>query len=112
MKKKKKINIVKKRVDSFTLIEMLIVLLIISVLIMLFAPNLSNQKQTVKETGNAAVVKVVATQAELYKMNHSGKVSLTILLKNGNITQQQVDAYHAYYETAKNKGETPEIPTD
>ncbi|MDN6029548.1 MAG: prepilin-type N-terminal cleavage/methylation domain-containing protein [Lactococcus plantarum] len=110
--KKKKINIHEKRVRAFTLIEMLIVLIIISVLIMLFAPNLSKQKQTVNDTDNAAVVKVVTAQAELYRMNHSGKVSLTILLKNGNITQQQVDAYHAYYETAKNKGEAPEIPTD
>lgn len=102
----------KKMVAAFTLLEMLIVLMIISILILLFVPNLSSQKTTIKETGNAAVVKVIMSQAELYQLDHSGKVSLKILLENGNITQQQVDAYHAYYALAKNKGEKPEIPAD
>src|SRR5574337_828063 len=84
----------KKMVAAFTLLEMLIVLMIISILILLFVPNLSSQKTTIKETGNAAVVKVITSQAELYQLNHSGKVSLKLLLENGNITQQQVDAYH------------------
>jgi len=61
----KKLNAVKLR--AFTLIEMLVVLLIISILLLLFVPNLSKQKDSVKETGNAAVVKVVDSQAELYE---------------------------------------------
>ena len=48
----KKLNAVKLR--AFTLIEMLVVLLIISILLLLFVPNLSKQKDSVKETGNAA----------------------------------------------------------
>ena len=52
------------QVKAFTLIEMLVVLLIISVLLLLFVPNLTKQKDSVKETGNAAVVKVVESQAE------------------------------------------------
>ncbi len=55
----------KKIVRAFTLVEMLVVLLVISVLILLFIPNLSKQKETVKNTGNGAVVKVVNSQAEL-----------------------------------------------
>ena len=51
------------KVKAFTLIEMLVVLLIISVLLLLFVPNLTKQKDSVKETGNAAVVKVVESQA-------------------------------------------------
>lgn len=38
-------KILRKRLPAFTLIEMLIVLLIISVLILLFVPNLSKQKR-------------------------------------------------------------------
>jgi len=45
----KKLNAVKLR--AFTLIEMLVVLLIISILLLLFVPNLSKQKDSVKETG-------------------------------------------------------------
>ena len=43
----KKLNAVKLR--AFTLIEMLVVLLIISILLLLFVPNLSKQKDSVKE---------------------------------------------------------------
>ena len=54
--------------QAFTLIEMLVVLLIISVLLLLFVPNLTKQKDSVKETGNAAVVKAVSyTHLDVYK---------------------------------------------
>lgn len=38
----------KKIVRAFTLVEMLVVLLVISVLILLFIPNLSKQKVTLR----------------------------------------------------------------
>ena len=44
------------KVKALRWIEMLVVLLIISVLLLLFVPNLTKQKDSVKETGNAAVV--------------------------------------------------------
>ena len=50
------------KVKAFTLVEMLVVLLIISVLMLLFVPNLTKQKDAVSDTGNAAVVKVVESQ--------------------------------------------------
>lgn len=96
----------KKVVKAFTLIEMLVVLLIISILILLFVPNLSRQKDTVKNTGNAAVVKVVNSQGELYLLEHDD-VSLPKLVAAGHITQKQADAYNDYY--AKNPKETREI---
>ncbi len=100
-----KIN--QKQVDGFTLVEILIVLLIISVLILLFVPNLSKQKEAVKNTGNGAVVKVVHSQAELYKLDHTDEVTLSKLVNNGNITQKQADAYNEYYK--KNTAETRDI---
>ncbi|WP_347099453.1 competence type IV pilus major pilin ComGC, partial [Streptococcus mutans] len=54
MKKIKRVS-----VRAFTLIEMLVVLLIISILLLLFVPNLTKQKDKVKDTGGSAVVKVV-----------------------------------------------------
>ncbi|WP_460054399.1 competence type IV pilus major pilin ComGC [Pseudolactococcus yaeyamensis] len=100
-------KIKKKQVAGFTLIEMLVVLLIISVLILLFVPNLSKQKETVKNTGNGAVVKVVNSQAELYKLEHTDEVTLSKLVSNGNITQKQADTYNEYY--TKNTTETREL---
>ena len=100
----KKLNAVKLR--AFTLIEMLVVLLIISILLLLFVPNLS-QQDSVKETGNAAVVKVVDSQAELYEMKNNKTASLAALVSEGQITQKQADSYNDYY--AKHGGESRSV---
>ena len=39
----------KSKVKAFTLVEMLVVLLIISVLLLLFVPNLTKQKEAVND---------------------------------------------------------------
>ena len=89
----------KLKVQAFTLIEMLVVLLIISVLLLLFVPNLTKQKDSVTDTGNRAVVKVVESQAELYELNHTNETaSLSKLVAEGQITQKQAEAYRAHYK--------------
>ena len=89
-------------------IEMLVVLLIISVLMLLFVPNLTRQKDTVSDTGNAAVVKVVESQAELYELkNVNEKATLGKLVADGRITDKQVASYKAYY--GKHSGETQAV---
>lgn len=90
-----------------SLIEMLVVLLIISILLLLFVPNLSKQKDSVKETGNAAVVKVVDSQAELYEMKNNKTAGLAALVSEGQITQKQADSYNDYY--AKHGGESRSV---
>ncbi|MDR0198983.1 MAG: prepilin-type N-terminal cleavage/methylation domain-containing protein [Streptococcaceae bacterium] len=97
----------KATVKAFTLIEMLVVLLIISILILLFVPNLAKQKDSVKNTGQAAIVKVVESQAELYALDHSDTPTLHALTSAGNITQKQAAEYDAYY--AAHSGESREI---
>lgn len=87
-----------KKAKAFTLLEMLMVLLIISVLMLLFIPNLSKQKEKVTDKGNAAVVKIVENQAELYELNEGKKPSLSELEKNSNITKNQVEAYNDYFK--------------
>lgn len=87
-----------KKAKAFTLLEMLMVFLIISVLMLLFIPNLSKQKEKVADKGNAAVVKIVENQAELYELNEGKKPSLSELEKNGNITKNQVEAYNDYFK--------------
>lgn len=83
--------------QAFTLIEMLVVLLIISVLLLLFVPNLSKQKDAVVEKGNAAVVKVVEGQKELYALDHPNEtVTPEKLKEEGKITAKQLEAYNAY----------------
>lgn len=96
----KKFNMKQKKLQGFTLIEMLVVLLIISVLLLLFVPNLTKQKEKVEKTGNAAVVKVVESQAELYALNGE-TATLSKLTSEGYITEKQAESYRHYAEEQK-----------
>lgn len=84
----------KKFVEAFTLVEMLIVLLIIGVLMLLFVPNLSKQKDVVHEKGDAAVVKVVESQMDLYEVKTGDKASVDDLVDIGYITKEQAKTYN------------------
>lgn len=89
-KKKQRINY-----KGFTLLEMLVVLLIISVLILLFVPNLSKHKEGVDKKGNEAIVKIVETQIDLYSMEKNQIPTIEQLLKEEYITQEQYDKYQS-----------------
>ncbi|HEL1639590.1 TPA: prepilin-type N-terminal cleavage/methylation domain-containing protein [Streptococcus suis] len=96
-------KIVEMKVKAFTLVEMLVVLGIISLLLLLFVPNLSKQKDAVADAGGAAVVKVVESQAELYELNHSSQATLAQLVDSGAITAEQSNSYNEYYAKHKDK---------
>ena len=59
----------KKLHAGFTLVEMMIVLLIISVLVLLFIPNLAQEKDTILNKGNHAIVESMKTQIELQEFS-------------------------------------------
>lgn len=87
----------KKKQDmrGFTLLEMLVVLLIISVLILLFVPNLSKHKESVDQKGNEAIVKIVETQMDLYTLEKNTVATVEQLLSEKYITQDQYNKYIA-----------------
>ncbi|HEL1749477.1 TPA: prepilin-type N-terminal cleavage/methylation domain-containing protein [Streptococcus suis] len=86
-------KILKLKKKAFTLVEMLVVLGIISLLLLLFVPNLSKQKDAVQEKGNAAVVKVVESQMELYELEHDEEATVADLQAKGYITDKQAAEY-------------------
>lgn len=100
---KKPVKLERGTVRAFTLIEMLIVLAIISILILLFVPNLIKEKAQVQKTGEAAVVKVVESQAQLYELDHDDIPTLTTLMSAKLISEKQKESYDDYY--AQNKDE-------
>lgn len=55
-----------KNQQGFTLVEMLVVLMIISVLIILIVPNLSKQTKEVNSKGCDALISVVQAQTNTY----------------------------------------------
>ncbi|HEL2000393.1 TPA: competence type IV pilus major pilin ComGC [Streptococcus suis] len=86
-------KLIEMKVKAFTLVEMLVVLGIISLLLLLFVPNLSQQKDAIQEKGNAAVVKVVESQMELYELEHDEKATVADLQAKGYITDKQAAEY-------------------
>ncbi|MBY4634502.1 prepilin-type N-terminal cleavage/methylation domain-containing protein [Streptococcus suis] len=86
-------KLMKLKNKAFTLVEMLVVLGIISLLLLLFVPNLSQQKDAIQKKGDAAVVKVVESQMELYELEYDKEATVEDLQKAGYITPKQAEQY-------------------
>lgn len=56
---------------GFTLIEMLIVLLVISILLIITIPNITKHQSTIHSKGCEAFVKMVQAQVQAYEIDHS-----------------------------------------
>ena len=89
---------------GFTLIEMLIVLLIISVLIMVSVPNITKHFATIDNKGCEAYLKMVQGQVEAYKLDHNSLPTLQELKTGGYLTNEE--------EAQCPNGEIIEIKTD
>ncbi|WP_194841612.1 competence type IV pilus major pilin ComGC [Sporosarcina obsidiansis] len=68
-----------KNERGFTLIEMMIVLLIITVLILIAIPNVTKHSKSIDEKGCGAYVKMVEGQIQAYKMDEKTTPSLSDL---------------------------------
>lgn len=86
-------KLLKLKKKAFTLVEMLVVLGIISLLLLIFVPNLSKQKDAIQKKGNAAVIKVVESQMELYELEHDKEATVADLQADGYITEKQAEQY-------------------
>ncbi|WP_019242547.1 MULTISPECIES: competence type IV pilus major pilin ComGC [Bacillus] len=71
---------------GFTLIEMLIVLLVISILLIITIPNIVKQQDSIQNKGCEAFVKMVQGQVQSYQIdNNKLPTSLSILKDEGYI---------------------------
>lgn len=72
---------------GFTLIEMLIVLLVISVLLLLVIPNIGKQHDSIQTKGCLALQKMVQSNVESYRIEHEQfPDNLQVLKDEGYIT--------------------------
>lgn len=85
----------KGKYSGFTLIEMLFVLLIISVLVLLFVPNLAKHRDTADKESDTAIIAVVETQMELYQIENPDKAKPDAekLEEEDYITEEQLKKY-------------------
>ena len=93
--------------DAFTLIEMLIVIMIVSLLLLLVMTNIGGVQDTVKKTTNEGVIQTVDSQKVIYQMDTGKKPELDALLKAGYINDKQLEAYKT---ATKDAVDTPKDP--
>jgi competence protein ComGC len=62
---------IKNKEKGFTLIEMLIVLLVISVLLIITIPNIAKNQSSIQTKGCEAFVKMVQSQVQAYYIDHN-----------------------------------------
>lgn len=92
--------------DGFTLIEMLIVIMIVSLLLLLVMTNVGGVQDTVKKTTDEGVVQTVTSQKVIFEMDTGKEPTLEALLSAGYINEQQFKAY----KEAKLAAEEPKEP--
>ncbi|MDU5334451.1 competence type IV pilus major pilin ComGC [Enterococcus sp.] len=83
----------KKKLSGFTLLEMLVVLFVISLLLLLFVPKIMSQKDSASKKSDAAIVKVVQTQIEVFELDYGRKPNEGELVSEKYVSQEQYDIY-------------------
>ncbi|MFT4412615.1 competence type IV pilus major pilin ComGC [Fredinandcohnia humi] len=68
---------------GFTLIEMLIVLLVISILLLVTIPNVTKHNSLINEKGCEALVKMVESQVQAYEIEKAKKPASISELQTG-----------------------------
>jgi competence protein ComGC len=80
----------KNNQKGFTLIEMMIVLLVISVLLIITIPNITKHNSTINSKGCKAFVKMVEAQVQAYEMDKQKlPASLGDLQTEGYLNEEQ-----------------------
>ncbi|WP_374939776.1 competence type IV pilus major pilin ComGC [Bacillus sp. MCCB 382] len=78
-----------KNEKGFTLIEMMIVLLVISVLLFITIPNVTNQSNSINSKGCEAFIHMVEGQIEAYKMDgNTDPVTIDSLVTDGYLNDE------------------------
>lgn len=72
-----------KKEDGFTLIEMMIVMLIISVLLIITIPNVTKHNSNINKKGCEAFVKMVESQVQSFDIENSRIPTVDDLTKGG-----------------------------
>lgn len=78
-----------KQEKGFTLIEMLIVLLIISILILITVPNITKHFATIDKKGCDAYISMVQGQVEAYRVDLMTYPTIQDLVDNGYLKKNE-----------------------
>ncbi|KRM21214.1 competence type IV pilus major pilin ComGC [Latilactobacillus graminis] len=81
----------KKKRNAFTLIEMVVVLAVISLLVLLIAPNLMSQRSSAENKTDTALIATIQTQVELAEEDNQPAASLKDLAAGHYLSERQVE---------------------
>jgi len=108
-----------KSEKGFTLIEMMIVLLVISVLLIITIPNVTKHNSKINDKGCQAFVKMVQAQVQAYEMDkHSLPADIQALVAEGYLNDGENscpngDAVQISAEgVVSSAAAEPEVPAD
>lgn len=76
-----------KNENGFTLIEMLIVLLVISILLVITIPNLAKHNETIRNKGCEALIVTAQAQVESYYIEYTSYPTIDQLITDGYIKE-------------------------
>ena len=81
-----------KKQAGFTLIEMMIVLLVISVLLIITIPNVTKNNSTINNKGCEAFVRMVEGQVQAYRLDNDDEIpKFEDLAKEGYVGKEDED---------------------
>lgn len=67
-----------KNSKGFTLIEMMIVLLVISILLIITIPNVTKHNSNINNKGCEALLNMIDGQVQAYRIDHKGKSPVNV----------------------------------
>lgn len=100
-----------KNEQGFTLLEMMIVLLVISVLLIVMVPNVAGHNSTINDKGCNAYRKMVEAQVQAFELDKGYFPSALELQTGGYLTSEQLNCPHGN-EVAVDKDGTVSVPAD
>ena len=86
---------------GFTLIEMLIVIMIVSILLILVVTNIGGIEKTITNTADDGIIQTIESQKLIYKIKNNKDASPENLKDDSFITEKQLDAYNTAISNKK-----------
>lgn len=101
-----------KNQKGFTLLEMMIVLLVISVLLLITIPNVTKHNSTINEKGCEALLKMVEAQIQAYEIDHSEKPASITMLTPEYLDEGQTACPNGNAIVINETGEVVSVPVE
>ncbi|MBS4209609.1 competence type IV pilus major pilin ComGC [Bacillus sp. FJAT-50079] len=80
-----------KKEKGFTLVEMMIVMLVITIILLVALPNVTTHSSAINKKGCAALIQMVQGQAQAYELENGVTPTMEQLITEGYVKQNEED---------------------